>query len=255
VTATQDVLDRVLKRLDTPATLVGHSMGASIAVLQAAYRPDTVSGLVLLAPPVPHRRGERISPALAAWVALCTWPWLARTLLDIQLRRLGPEELVRRRLQLTCASGDPIDESTRRLLVQLVAADTQGEDHAALVEAARSVGFLVARASAYARAIEAVQAPTLVVHGAEDRILSQVGVRRLKTMQPLWRTEVLDGVGHSPTWMRPAGPPRCWPASSAPARRPRRASRRAPRRAPWCVRLGRMPQAPSPSPPDGGDDP
>ncbi len=198
VAANQDLLDRVLQRLDSPAVVVGHSMGASIAVLQAAYRPDTVAALVLLAPPVPRRRVEPISPALAAHVLLCAWPSLARTALGFQLRRLGPEEYVRRRLQLTCASEEAIDEATRRLLVELVAADCSGEGHAAFVEAARSVGLLVARGNAYTCAIEAVQAPTLVLHGALDRILPEGGLRRLAALQPLWQTSLLDGVGHSP---------------------------------------------------------
>lgn len=198
VAANQALLDRVLQRLPTPVALVGHSMGASVAVLQAARRPQALSALALLAPPAPRRRAEPISLALAARVALCAWPWLARTTLGVQLRRLGPEEFVRRGLALTCASGDAIDETMLDLLVELVAADTDGEGHAAFVEAARSVGLLVARGPRYARAIEAVRAPTLVVHGAQDRILPQTGVHRLAALQPLWRTEILHGVGHSP---------------------------------------------------------
>ena len=199
VDAAQGILDRVIAGLTAgPITLVGHSMGATVAMVQAARRPGSVSALALLAPPMPRRPGERMTLALAARVALCTWPWLARTTLGIQARRLGAEEFVRRRLALTCASDDGVDDMLRQSLVDQVQADRAGEAHAAFVEAARSVGWLVARSSDYQAVIGAVHAPTLVVHGAQDRILSHHGLGQLARVQPRWLTEVLEDVGHSP---------------------------------------------------------
>ena len=196
IQAGSEVLTGVLEQVG-PAVLVGHSMGAALAVLQAAAQPDHVRGVALIAPPMPRMPWEPITPELALRVALCSWPWLARTTLAARFRRLGAEEYVRRGLALTCASVDSVDEETRQMLVQRAEAGTP-EDHGTFVEAARSVGLLVARAGAYRRAIASVAAPGLVVHGAADRLASPAGLSQFAAIQPEWRTELLTGVGHSP---------------------------------------------------------
>lgn len=72
------------------------------------------------------------------------------------------------------------------------------EDHATFVEAARSVGVLVARAAAYQRAIASAAVPGMVVHGAVDRLVTPSALNQLAALQPDWRTAVLPGIGHSP---------------------------------------------------------
>jgi pimeloyl-ACP methyl ester carboxylesterase len=194
------VLDRILAELDAgPVTVVGHSMGATLAMLQAASRPDSIAALALLAPPTPRGRAELVSPALAPRVALCTWPWLARQSLDRRLQKLGAEAFVKRGLELTCASADTVDPVTWQLTVELLETQAAGEDHhVAVVEAARSLGLIVARASEYRRAIESIDCPTVVLQGDADRLVSPQGLHRLTALQPQWLTGVLEGVGHSP---------------------------------------------------------
>jgi pimeloyl-ACP methyl ester carboxylesterase len=196
VRANVQLLEQVVDVLE-PEVLVGHSMGGALAMLQATGRSAAVKGLVLLAPPMPRLPWEPMTPALALRVALCMWPWLGRAALATRFRRLGPEECVRRALALTCASIDAVDEETRRLLVQRAGSGST-EDHATFVEAARSVGLLVARTAAYRRAIAAVAVPSLVVHGALDRLVSSTALDQLAALQPAWTTALLPGVGHSP---------------------------------------------------------
>jgi pimeloyl-ACP methyl ester carboxylesterase len=190
------LLQRVLEQVG-PAVLVGHSMGGALAVLQAFARPASVRGLVLLAAPMPRTPWEPMTPELALRVALCVWPWLARTALAARFRRLGPEEYVRRALALTCASAEAVDEGTRQMLVQRVEAGCT-EDHATFVEAARSVGLLVARAAAYRRAIASAAVPGMVMHGAVDRLVTPAALTQVAALQPGWRTALLPGIGHSP---------------------------------------------------------
>lgn len=190
------LLQRVLDQIG-PAVLIGHSMGGALAVLQAVASPANVRGLVLLAPPMPRMPWEPMTPELARRVALCAWPWLARTALAARFRRLGPEECVRRALSLTCASIEAVDEETRQMLVQRAEAGCM-EDHATFVEAARSVGLLVARAAAYRRAIASATVPGMVVHGAVDRLVTPTALDQVAALQPDWRTALLPGVGHSP---------------------------------------------------------
>ena len=196
------LLGRVLEQVG-PAVLVGHSMGAALAMLRAEARPTDVRGLVLLAPPMPRMPWEPMTPALALRVALCAWPWLGRAALAARSRHLGAEEVVRRGLALTCASADTIDEATRQMLIQRAESGC-AEDHATFVEAARSVGIMVARAREYARSIAAIDVPGLVVQGAADRLVSAAGLDQLAALQPDWATEVLPEVGHSPHMEAPA---------------------------------------------------
>ncbi len=196
IQANTALLESVLEHVG-PAVLVGHSMGAALAVRQATARPSHVSGVVLVAPPMPRLPWEPMAPELASRVALCAWPWLARRALAARFRRLGPEEFVRRGLALTCASTDAVDQEIQQELIQRAEAGCM-EDHATFVEAARSVGVLVARAGAYRRAIASVDMPGLVVHGAADRLAAPTGVEQLASLQPDWRTALLSGIGHSP---------------------------------------------------------
>ena len=199
VVANHDVLGRLILEISAdPVTLVGHSMGASLAVLQAAKHPEAVRRMALLAPPMPRSPVQMVPPALAGHVALCAWPWLARVAMARRLERLGPEEYVARGLKLTCASVEEIDPETRRLTVELVESAHAADSHAAYVEAARSMGVLLTRARQYKAAISAVTAPTVVVHGTADRLLPGRGLDQLEALQPGWRTELLEGIGHSP---------------------------------------------------------
>ncbi|WP_158283014.1 alpha/beta fold hydrolase [Nocardioides silvaticus] len=205
-----------------PAVLVGHSMGGALAMLQASSRPAHVRGLVLLALPMPRVPWEPMTPALALRVALCAWPWLGRTALATRFRRLGPEEFVRRALALTCSSAEAVDEETRQLLVQRAEVG-DADDHATFVEAASSVGLLVARAAVYRRTIAAVPTPGMVVHGGLDRLVPAAGLDELAALQPGWTTAVMPGVGHSPHLEAPdevAGQVRAFTRTLATARRP-----------------------------------
>jgi pimeloyl-ACP methyl ester carboxylesterase len=87
----------------------------------------------------------------------------------------------------------------RRLAVELLASGAAGPDcEAAFLEAARSVGLLVARAAEYRALIAGLTAPALVLQGAQDRLLPRSGLDQLAVLQPSWPVEVLDGVGHVP---------------------------------------------------------
>jgi pimeloyl-ACP methyl ester carboxylesterase len=200
VLANRMILDRLVHEVvGTPVTLVGHSMGATLSVLQAAARPDSVEALALIALPLPRTYVELPSRVLAAQIALCAWPWLGRMALARRLRRLGPDEFVRAGLRRTCVSPDDVDPVTRQLAIELVESRAAGDDvEAAFVEAARSMGRLVTGADTYRQAIAAVGCPTVVLHGERDSLVRATQLSQLSRLQPGWRVKVLEGVGHSP---------------------------------------------------------
>jgi pimeloyl-ACP methyl ester carboxylesterase len=216
------LLQRVLDHIG-PAVLVGHSMGGALAVLQAVARSADVRGVVLLAAPMPRMPWEPMTPELALRVALCAWPWLGRTILAARFRRLGPEEHVRRAIALTCASAESVDDQTRQLLVQRARAGCM-EDHATFVQAARSIGLLVAGSAGYRRAIASAAVPGVVVNGAVDRLVTPAALAQVAALQPDWRTSLLPGIGHSPHMEAPgevASQVRAFTRSLAATARPR----------------------------------
>ncbi len=206
VRSNRALLDRFLaEEVGEPVVLLGNSMGAAISLLQAAAQPQTVAGLVLLGPALPRTRRDLPDRGLARQAALYALPGLGVRSLARRRDRLGPEGLVEHTLALTTADASRVSSSTRALAVELVASRASGPDgEAAFLEAARSLGVLLARAAAYRSTIASVLAPALVVQGALDRLVPASGVRQLAALQPTWRVEVLEGVGHVPQIEAPA---------------------------------------------------
>lgn len=200
VAANRALLARFLEQVvGEPAVLVGNSMGAAIAMLQAAEVPDSVSGLVLLGPALPRVRTHVPRPALARQVALCAVPRIGERALTRRRTRLAPEQLVQETLRWTTADVSSVSAGMRELAIELAAARaTEPDCDAAYLEAARSIGLLVARAAAYRATIASITAPGIVLQGALDRLVPAGGVRQLAVLQPTWEVHVLPGVGHVP---------------------------------------------------------
>ena len=205
VPANRALLARFLDEVvGEPAVLLGNSMGAAICMLQAAAAPQTVSGLVLLGPALPRARTDLPRPALARQVALCAVPRLGERALTRRRARLAPEQLVQETLRWTTADVSTVSLGMRQLAVELAAARAGEPDcDAAYLEAARSIGLLVARAARYRATIASIQVPAIVLQGALDRLVPAGGVRQLQTLQPGWDVHVLPGVGHVPQIEQP----------------------------------------------------
>ncbi len=200
VPANRKLLDRFLDAVvDGPAVLVGNSMGAGIAMLQAGARPETVAGLVLIGPTLPRMRTDVPTRAVARQIALCAVPPLGQRILARRRSALGAERFIAQTMRVTCADQTRVSLGMRRLAVELLASGAAGPDsEAAFLEAARSVALLVARAATYRARIAALTAPALVLQGALDRLVPRSGLGQLEVLQPTWPIEVLDGVGHVP---------------------------------------------------------
>ena len=200
VRANCELLGRFLdEQVGRPAVLLGNSMGAAISVLHAADHPDHVAGLALIGPALPRLRTNVPHRALAKQVALFAVPGLAERSLARRRARLGAEAFVQATLELTCADVSKVSPSMRELAVQLCAERANGPDaEAAFLEAARSLGLLVTRASAYRALLASVTAPAVVLQGQLDRLVPPSGVAQLALLQPDWAVHLLDGVGHVP---------------------------------------------------------
>jgi len=151
-----------------PVVLVGHSMGATVALRLAVDAPSTTRGLVLIAP-VPasgggySEKGEAFLRATAG-DPIATRKWLSRTL------------------------ADPENEATIERLC-LSAARTP---RAAAIESFESWAF-----ANFAEATKAIEAPALVI--AAERDAPDVAQRRVAALLPNAEYVVLrDGAHYAP---------------------------------------------------------
>jgi pimeloyl-ACP methyl ester carboxylesterase len=195
LTAHAQVLARYLdRRAAGPVHLFGNSMGGAISVMLAANRPDLIRTLTLVSPAMPdlrvRSRSERLMPLLLL-------PGIG-TVAERRLASIDPAVRVRQVLEL--CYGDPSKVPPERLAE--AAADAraragQSWQMAAFVGSFRGLvgGYLPGSRSLW-RAATRIEAPTLVVWGDRDKLVSVALAPRTAATIPGARLLVLPGVGH-----------------------------------------------------------
>jgi pimeloyl-ACP methyl ester carboxylesterase len=185
-------------RASRPAIVMGTSMGGSIAVRMAARYPELVEALVLVNPALPFARGmpsRRHVISLAAF-ATASLPKAGPWIIDARARRLGATRVVDASLRAACVDVGAVDRDLRDALIELNGwQQQQGGASRAYHEAIRSL--LPYLMTTMDDDLGAVQAPVLVVHGREDRLVPLVLVESASRRRPDWTFELLD-CGHIP---------------------------------------------------------
>ena len=177
-----------------PVHLFGNSLGGVVATHVASSRPDLVRSLVLISPALPNFR-----PGLwRTQVALLSLPGLGQ-LLSRRLVDMSPQERVRGLLDLVYA--DPSVISPERVAEAVVEVERRAAlPYAVDAMAASTRGlvtsFLVSGSSApWARASR-VTAPTLLMYGREDKLVSSRVAPKAKAAFPNATVVVLPKTGH-----------------------------------------------------------
>lgn len=196
----RDTIIEVVEALGGKGTLVGNSLGGLLAEMVASDRADLVSNLVLIAPATPPRFPD---PRIH-------WP-TARRLVVNSAPIIGPA--VSRRVMSTMTPRELIDESLERI--------THNRAHVPLdmvesfVELARTRARLpwaadavprtgahirrhFLRRSEFVKMIRRIKAPTLVVQGIADRLVSPTSVEWLCSLRLDWALVQMDDTGHTP---------------------------------------------------------
>lgn len=175
-------------------------------MMEAAVHPETVSALVLVAPAQPAPVGTRIDREVLLAFAIYSIPWVGEWYLRRRAARLGPEGLVREVFRLLCVDPSRVPDDVRRAHVALAAerlTTMPGTDRAFL-EAARSLVSILRRRGSYDEMVGRIAAPTLLIQGAQDRLVPLDASRALARRRPDWAFEVFDGIGHVPQLEAPA---------------------------------------------------
>lgn len=190
----------VIAHLGGRAILMGNSMGALIAEMVAAGAPETVEALVLISPATPPRFPDpRIHWPTARRLALQATPILGPAVARYLTRRYTPEELVRFGLQTIAHDAGRVPPEVVAELTDIARARFMlpwAED--AVSRTGRSIATLFVRKSRFVAMVRDITAPTLVVHGLTDHIVSPTSVEWLCSLRPDWDLIQMEDTGHIP---------------------------------------------------------
>ncbi len=197
------LVEAVLERVG-PSLVVGNSMGAAVGIGVAATDPESVTGLVLVNPAVPHPRPGFFDWLRIAWMAPVAVPALGAGVVALRARALGAERLVDSSLQATLGRVDALDPDLRRRMIELTAERlTWGEAASSYADATRSLVTYMTFGLHRDLGRASSRCPTLLLHGADDRLVPLEAARHAARLHDL-DFVVLDGVGHAPQLEDPA---------------------------------------------------
>lgn len=194
----------IASQADAPVILAGNSMGGVLAILHAAIDPDGVEGLILSSSAFPWAAGALPSPLVMGGFALTEIPGLGEAAVRARLQGLRPDQVVRLGFKIVTADPSTIPSEIVAMHEVLVAEQRGRPDvPGAFVEASRSLMRLARRRDVARAALDAVTAPTLVIHGRRDRLVPSRFAEAELRRHPDWRGRILPGVGHVPQMEAP----------------------------------------------------
>lgn len=181
-----------------PVTLVGNSMGGTLAILEAHARPQRVAGLLLVCPALPPVPGTRPDPAWMTTLALAAMPG-GHLLLRMQSSKVGPEKHVRDLLGLCCVDVTRVPAEIIEAHIALARERAPMlSPQQSFAEASRSLMGHLMLGRTLRRALRAGGPPTLIVHGQGDRLVDIRASRAVAAANPRFELKELPGVGHVP---------------------------------------------------------
>jgi pimeloyl-ACP methyl ester carboxylesterase len=186
-----------------PVILVGNSMGGMLSILQAHAHPETVAGLVLIAPVLPARP-QRPDWRVASQFWLSALPGLRAAYQGARGNNVPPRLLARRVMNLMLADPAHPDPEMMRAVTELAVRRTaEGGTDEALLAAARSLVTIASQPRRYAAMMAELTGPVLLIGGTRDPIVPLASVRAAAVRNQDWQTVIMEGVGHTPQLERP----------------------------------------------------
>lgn len=172
-TLADDVAQVLVRLVDGPSVLICHSMGTMVAQHVAARHPTLVAGMVLSAPLL--RADDGVRAVVERWadhVRARRWAAFAE---DALVSSYTGDEIARRRDLSQALPADAPDERYRERHLHLTSACLTHD-----------AGPVLAR----------IQAPTLLLAGADDPVAPPHHAEELAAELPAARLHVLPGLAH-----------------------------------------------------------
>lgn len=197
----RDDVIAVLEHFSAPASLAGHSMGATVSVLVAARRPDLVASLSLLEPVITSSLFYTVGQ-------LPMMPLLLRSLFPIAKsaaarRAQFPDEASARAAFL----GRGVFKAFTDDMIADYVADGLKHDAAGGLTLSCSPRYEAATFCAQRHdpwaALRAISDPIVVLRAEKNSTMSDGACRRLVALKPQARIAVVDGAGHMLPMERP----------------------------------------------------
>jgi pimeloyl-ACP methyl ester carboxylesterase len=184
---------------DPPVVLVGNSMGGALSIRQAVADPDSVRGLVLIAPALPRNRRQSFDPTVAGFISASIVPRVGEMVVSRGMRAYGTERIVDRMLRLCNVDPSRVSQEVVDAHLEVARArDGAADMTSAFVQGARSLVGALGLRRRYLQTLSAVTAPTLLIGGEHDRLVPRACVEAIARMRPDWDHVMLDDVGHTP---------------------------------------------------------
>jgi pimeloyl-ACP methyl ester carboxylesterase len=196
----------VIETLGAPVTLLANSMGGLVAEMVAWTRPDLVSAQVLVAPATPLPPATLPSDTRTfARLAVQSLPVLGPAIVGAFQQRFTPAEQVRLTAELVAADPASLPHESVLNATELAAVRrTLPWSVAGFADSAASIRRNLLRRSRFVKMVGAIAAPTLLIHGTADRIVSPASIRWLRDLRPDWHAVEMTGLGHVPMLEAPA---------------------------------------------------
>jgi pimeloyl-ACP methyl ester carboxylesterase len=200
-----DLVKDVIDYFGGNAMLIGNSMGGLISILTSQQKPDRVNSLVLIDPAAPVFSWASINLHAAARLSVPLIPWLGSKLIDAFRDQITVDEGVVEALTFVTAHPEALAGEVWEHATEIAALRrTQPWATSALVEGMNSIAPYVLTKGRFSDLIHSVAQPTLVIHGAEDRLVHVAAARWIGRQRPDWAVAILQGVGHVPMLEAPA---------------------------------------------------
>ena len=181
------------------ATLIGNSMGGLISLITAAEHANRVERIVLVNPALPVSR--RHPPDFEVLTKLFgpLVPGIGIPAFKAYRASHSPEEETTETLRMVTADPSTVSDVAKERLTD-ANRRRRGQDWVipAFLEADRSIARYVLRPRRYRKLIHRIGAPTLLIHGAEDRLVSVDSARWAASERPCWKYVEMENVGHVP---------------------------------------------------------
>lgn len=204
VGANRDMVARFLRDVvGEPALLVGNSMGGLVAALLAARTPKAVAGLVLISPALPLTTLLLRDVRTVAQFLVLSAPGLGGVLIGAYQRLASAELQVARTIRSVVTDPTRVPQEVVDAATALIDERRRyAGNAAALVEAARSLLWVV-QSPWYSAQLDRIEAPVLLVHGSQDRLVSIRHASAVAERFESWRFETLEHAGHVPMLEEP----------------------------------------------------
>ncbi len=182
------------------ATIMGNSTGGLLAEMVASHRPELVERLVLVAPATPPVYPDpRLDWPTVVRLAIQATPVVGEAWGRRFIRTHTPQELVRMSMQMITHKPGRVPMSVIEASIEM-ARIRKGLPWSpeATARTATSIAALYANRSRYVQMIRGITAPTLVVQGVTDHIVSPTAVEWLCRLRPDWDLVQMTDTGHTP---------------------------------------------------------